>query len=137
VALQALEALRTERLWQQGKIKEYHSLLSEILRAYIDRRFGIMAMEMITPDVIASVEKLGKVETTDLYRLKHLLELSDRVKFAKFFPLPDEHDGALQQAIQFVETTAERIIETTTPSAETPQDFISNELKQQDNKENQ
>lgn len=137
VALQALETLRTERLWQQGKNKEYHSLLSEILRAYIDRRFGIMAMEMITPDVIASLQQQAKVEMLELNRLKHLLELSDRVKFAKFFPLPDEHDSALQQAILFVKVTAEKSEEVPALKPETPQDFISSELKQQENKDTQ
>ena len=34
-ALQELEKLRVKKLWQEGKIKEYHSELTEILRKYI------------------------------------------------------------------------------------------------------
>ena len=37
-ALQELEKLRIKKLWQSGKIKEYHSELTEILRKYIEAK---------------------------------------------------------------------------------------------------
>ncbi len=133
IALQALEELRLERLWQQGKIKEYHSALSEIIRGYLENRYGVTAMEMITPEVLMIIEKQKKTTADQHQLLKKVLDLSDMVKFAKYIPLPDEHDGAMQLAIQFINVTAEVIAE---PQAIQPsQDFITNELNQQDNGE--
>src|SRR5712692_184043 len=39
VALEALRALESEHLWQRGKVKEYHSRITEILRVYSEQRF--------------------------------------------------------------------------------------------------
>ncbi|MCF8294672.1 MAG: hypothetical protein K9I34_01310, partial [Bacteroidales bacterium] len=36
-ALDALDALKEKKLWQQGKHKEFHSELSDILRLYLER----------------------------------------------------------------------------------------------------
>ncbi|MDR1585609.1 MAG: BatD family protein, partial [Prevotellaceae bacterium] len=39
VALAALDKIKDEKLWQQGRIKEYHTELTDVLRAYIERVF--------------------------------------------------------------------------------------------------
>ena len=44
-ALKALEELGMKKLWQEGKIKEYQSGITDILREYIDARFGIQGLE--------------------------------------------------------------------------------------------
>jgi len=46
IALSELEKLRLRKLWQEGRVKEYHSELTDILRRYFEKRFSIMAMEM-------------------------------------------------------------------------------------------
>ena len=131
-ALNALETLRQERLWQQGKVKEYQSRISEILREYISNRYHIGAPEMITPEVISHLEALKAITPDDLKRCRMVLELSDMVKFAKFIPIPDEHDNSLRNSVQFVENTAEKSIEVTTPAIGDDQDFITKELRDQE-----
>jgi len=56
VALEALRSLDSEHLWQRGKIKEHYSQLTDIVRMYIERRFDVMAMEMVTDEILASRE---------------------------------------------------------------------------------
>ena len=47
VAIEALEKLRNEKLWQNNKHKQYYSGLSDILRTYLAGRFEVGAMEML------------------------------------------------------------------------------------------
>lgn len=110
-ALQALEKLRQERLWQQGQIKEYHVRISDIIRVYIEKRWNIAAPEMITPELIEALSDLQDLNQEIMNHLKTILDLADRVKFAKFQPLPDENDLSLRESILFIEKTADRSAE--------------------------
>ncbi len=105
-ALKALEALRGKRWWQQGKVKEYHSELSDIIRLYLWDRFNLQAPEMTTGEVLDHVADIPEIskEAAELMRL--ILQLADMVKFARFQPLPDEHDQSMRAARSFVELTA-------------------------------
>jgi hypothetical protein len=107
-ALKSLEKLRDERIWQQGKIKEYHTRLSDIVRIYLWDRYRIQAIEMTTTETMEAVQK---IELTEVNRneLSQILRLADLVKFAKYQPLPDENDSGIRNAISFVTTTAEKI----------------------------
>ncbi len=103
-ALAELEKLRIAHLWQYGKTKEYHSRLSDILRTYIEGRFGVIAMEMITIDILETLALSG-ISTDDRDLLRKVLQMTDMVKFAKFEPLPDENDLAMKNAVAFVTRT--------------------------------
>jgi len=103
-ALKELEKLRAEKLWQSGKVKEFHSILTDILRAYIEERFETIALEMTTYEIITSL-KSKVTETEELRKLEQILTLADMVKFAKYNPLPDEHDNSLNKAVTFVDNT--------------------------------
>ena len=52
LALEQLDELVREKLWQQGKIKLFYSRLTDIIRQYIELRFGVPAMEQTTEDII-------------------------------------------------------------------------------------
>ncbi|MBI5325139.1 MAG: hypothetical protein HZB41_07705 [Ignavibacteriae bacterium] len=104
IALEALKQLDSEKLWQKGKIKLYHIRLTEIIRLYIERRYLIPALEMITPDIIQSLSEAKIVDELILY-MKKVFEMADLVKFAKFQPLPDENTLVLNYAFDFVNKT--------------------------------
>lgn len=104
IALEALKALDGERLWQRGKIKEYHSRLTDIIRTYIEHRFGVMAMEMVT-DEIMNTDIIRNLDNNATSSLKEMLVLADFVKFAKYQPTPEENEKSMQLAFSFVETT--------------------------------
>lgn len=103
-ALEDLEKLRQAKLWQNGKVKEYHTQLTDILRIYIEKRFNIQAMEMTTDDIMETMKSVLP-GTESLHLLREILQLADLVKFAKEQPLPMQHDVSLNHSIAFVNTT--------------------------------
>ena len=103
-ALQALDNIKNERLWQQGKDKEYHSQLTEVIRTYIDERFGINAMEMTSGEILQMIQEMSEADPV-FTQLKQMLLLSDLAKFAKYHPLPDENELSLIYAYLFVNST--------------------------------
>jgi hypothetical protein len=103
-ALQALEKLRSEKLWQEGKIKQYHSALSDILRAYIEERFRVNALEQTTDEILIALRNVV-VDEESKAKLKQVLRLADLVKFAKEQPLPNENELSMANAFDFVNGT--------------------------------
>ncbi len=103
-ALQALDALGRERLWQQGLHKEYHSRITDILRGYIEQRFEVRAMEHPTDELLRdlSVSPMGGDQRT---LLANMLRMADMVKFAKALPGPQENEQLMASAIRFINDT--------------------------------
>jgi hypothetical protein len=135
-ALQALEELRLSHMWQQGKIKQYHSHLTDIVKGYIEERFNIPAMEMITPDLLENIKTIPELNDTNSMQIRVILQLADMVKFAKFNPLPDEHDNSLRLAVQFVtDTSPLPVINDDSNKNEESGSFIDNEINQQNKEE--
>lgn len=103
-ALKDLNEIKLQKLWQQGRNKEYYTLVTDVLRKYIAERFGINAMEMTSSEVLFMIRK--EEEAKEVYdSLKQVLELADFVKFAKMHPLPEENERSLSNAYLFVDQT--------------------------------
>jgi len=105
-AINGLDAVKAEKLWQQGRIKEYHSMLTEILRIYIEERFNTPAMEMTSGEILANIRRISETDSV-IENLKQILQLADFVKFAKYHPLPDENELSLMNSYLFVNQTKE------------------------------
>jgi hypothetical protein len=120
-ALKRLEEIAENKLWQKGELKRYHSEVTEAVRAYIEQRFEIPALEQTTDELFGH---LRYVELTEQNRmqLRQLLLLADMVKFAKEQPRPEENERSMQNAVAFVKATQE--ILTITPEKEAPQSAI-------------
>jgi hypothetical protein len=103
-AIEALENLRHRKLWQSGRIKEYYSEMTEIVREYIELRFPVRAMEMTTGEIYSAL-KQTEVNSGAREKLNQVLILADLVKFAKEQPLPLENDLSLNQCMEFVKET--------------------------------
>lgn len=104
VALQRLERLKKLKLWQSGQEKEFYTKLTDILRSYLDKRFGIKAMEMTTGQIM---DKLAEDSSMRESRqmMRQVLDMADFVKFAMARPLPDDNVKAFDNAVAFVEAT--------------------------------
>lgn len=105
VALKRLEQVKEEKMWQNGKIKEFYTEITDIIREYMDRRFGINAMEMTSYEILSLTKKNPEMEEVRQL-LRQMLELSDLVKFAKFVPVEAENQRSMIDAFTFVEKTA-------------------------------
>lgn len=109
-AMQALTELKGRNLWQNGQEKEYYTALTDILRVYIDRRFGINAVEMTSTQIM---EKIRQNEDAHIAneQLNNVLEIADFVKFANMHTLADDNEIAFQRAVNFVEQTKPVVVE--------------------------
>jgi hypothetical protein len=103
-AIKELDKLKSRKLWQQGKIKEYHSDITDTLRKYVESRFDIGAMEMTSGEILDKIKGYSDVDAS-YDNLKQILLLADFVKFAKYNPLPDENELSLMNAYLFVNNT--------------------------------
>ncbi len=106
-AIERLEDLDKRQVWQKGNIKDYHSELSEIVRAYVERRWQILALETTTDELLSNFQKM-EVGQEARQQIEELLSLSDLVKFAKVSPQNEEHSQAMILARGFVELTKEQ-----------------------------
>jgi hypothetical protein len=111
-AITKLEELRHARIWQNGKIKEYYSALTDIMRRYMERRFGFDAPEMTSDEILEELNK-HDVNKEVKEKLKGMMMLADLVKFAKAQPTPLENDLSLDHCIDFVKETKPVVVEPT------------------------
>jgi hypothetical protein len=94
-ALLKLNELDEKLLWQNNKIKEYYSELTEIVRGYIERELKVPALENTTDEVLEMIKDFKNSDTIEtsketIAKLKDLLREADLVKFAKSKPLAIE-----------------------------------------------
>ena len=80
IALEKLETLRRQKKWEKGEDKIFASELTEIIREYIENRFGVLALEMTTQEITAALEK----ELLESEQMNHLQNTS---KLLLVFPL--------------------------------------------------
>jgi hypothetical protein len=103
-AILALQQLKERNLWQNGQEKEYYTQLTDILRVYIDRRFGINAVEMTSTQIMEKIRQNKEAHIAN-DQLNNVLEIADFVKFANMHTLADDNETAFKRSLDFVEQT--------------------------------
>ena len=103
IALKKLSELENANVWQEGKIKKYHSALSEITRKYTEQRFQFIALELTTTEIIEELK--NKLDIEQLDNLRTLLTRADLAKFAKSKPIDAENKESMILAKNFVNNT--------------------------------
>jgi len=109
VAMLRLNALDKTDLSQKNSEIPYFVELSEALRAYLEHRIDVPALEMTTREVLDALATMrykipGGVPDT----VRRVLTLSDLVKFAEHIPPPEESTAALTQAKHAVDRLEEK-----------------------------
>jgi hypothetical protein len=100
-ALQSLDALEEKKLWQNGKIKEYYSELTDIIRHYLFEQHDIEAMEMTTSEILDAFDA-AELPKDSRPGLTDILVQADYVKFAKAIPLRKENELSMTLSRQFI-----------------------------------
>lgn len=103
-AVKRLRDLKGQKLWEQSMEKEYYTELTDILRRYLYRRFGINAAEMTSRQILAALSKNPETKDKRSY-FRKILDMADFVKFAKVRPLPEDNITSYEDAVRFVEET--------------------------------
>ena len=107
VAFRDLEKLKAEKLWQKGEVKNYYTSLTEILRQYLENRFGVYSLELTTDETLTELLKSGFKKDSSYKRLKEILSGADLVKFAKHTPDPSDNEIHFQNSWNFIDITKE------------------------------
>jgi hypothetical protein len=105
VALEKLDAIREEKIWQSGRVKEYHTQLTDVVREYIARRFEVSSAEQTSDETLRAIRPLLNDKKELFEQLRKMLTLADLVKFAKWQAAPDENELSLRSAYTFVKET--------------------------------
>ncbi len=103
-AVERLQLLKSKQLWQNGREKDYYTGLTDILREYIDRRFGVNAVEMTSSEIMDALKHNSETKLVN-EQLSEILAIADFVKFAGQRPLADDNERSYQRALNFVDAT--------------------------------
>ena len=103
VAMQKIEQIKEEKIWQSEDSKEYYTQLTDTLRNYIKERYGFNAMEMTSYEIIQRLQEVNDEEAIN--ELRELFQTADLVKFAKYSTLINENDRNLVNAIEYINQT--------------------------------
>lgn len=106
VALERLRIIEEKKLWQRGLLKPYYTEVTEVVRGYLEGRFGVPALEMTTGEIL---RRLRSIDIPDPVKeeIERMLGRADLVKFAKYVALPEENTETMSRAYAVVETTKE------------------------------
>lgn len=110
-----LKDLEKKELWQNNKIKQYYSELTDIVRKYIGDELLIQALETTTDETMELLKAENKRQNLNLNketleRLKTLLSQADFVKFAKQKPLDSDIRGHKSDAQTIIETIYQIVV---------------------------
>ncbi len=103
VALEKLDEIKAQKIWKDGKVKEYQTELTDVVREYIGRRFDVQSTEKTSDETLRAMKPL--IDKELFAKLSKMLQLADLVKFAKWHTTPDENEQALSTAYEFVNET--------------------------------
>ena len=105
VALADLQALLSRGWIEAGEAEPFYVELSRIVRAYIERRFGLQAPERTTEEFIREAAESNALAPVHQRVTRDFLVHSDLVKFARARPGAEEMQAAAKAAERLVRET--------------------------------
>jgi hypothetical protein len=108
VALRELDRLRRTDFSSLAELRRYYFEISEVLRRYVEARFGLNATDLTTEEILPSLGQLRELPATDSISLREFLLATDRVKYAAAVPTEHEIEQTYELALSFVESTRPR-----------------------------
>lgn len=106
-ALDALAGIEAMRLPEQERFKEYYTLVSNTVRTYIERRFGVPALERTTSEIRSDLRRTDMAEDVKA-QLVLFLQESDLMKFSTYRPDVESAAYLLATARFIVEATRQQ-----------------------------
>ena len=103
IAFDALSQLRSTDFQDLASLRRYYFEISEVVRTYVEGRFGLNATDLTTEEIVPRLSGLVAVEEED--RLRRFLVETDGVKFAAQRPSEAEIEATYESALLFVEST--------------------------------
>ncbi len=85
---------------------QFCSLVSDVLRTYVEDRFNIHAPDRTTEEFMEELRTSQQLHVNHKVLLEDFLSRCDLVKFARFEPSEPELQSLLDSALRFVDDTA-------------------------------
>jgi len=104
VALLELDDLENSDLLKKKQVKKYFTILSDIVRKYMERRYKISALDRTTEEIKGEIKR-AKLEQGIAELTYILLCFCDLVKFAKYIPSNEEIEKSLNDAYNIINMT--------------------------------
>lgn len=101
VALESLDNLLKKNLIESGKIKEFYTEISELIRKYLEGRYFIKALEETSTEILDELKRQS-IDENHYQIMQNFFVLSDIVKFAKYKTNDDENINIIDWARKFI-----------------------------------
>ncbi len=105
IAFSELDALRATDFADPEAVHRFHFALSEILRTYVEGRYGLNATDLTTDEILFAMPRFSELGKSDGQSLQRFLVDTDHVKFADHHPNEPEIEANYERALGFVEAT--------------------------------
>ncbi len=102
-AMQKIEELGKKDYLENNQLKQYYFELSEILRAYLHRRYTIYTLERTSYEIIYDLKKILNKEM--VHEFEQFFNDTDMVKFAKYIPTSNEIKSIIPVALELIQKT--------------------------------
>ncbi|MBL8794177.1 MAG: DUF4381 family protein [Planctomycetia bacterium] len=113
-ALRELSRLDGAPLTSPDDVHRYHAALAEVVRTYLERRFGLQASKQTTREFLAALRQAAVLPDEQQDQLRSVLERCDLAKFARLDYSPSDCRASAQQTRDFVSQSATRPAEPAT-----------------------
>lgn len=108
VAYRALDVLRSMDFADPVEIRRFYFAVSEVVRTYVEGRFGLNATDLTTEEIVGELSSLPELEAEPQEDLRRFLLDTDRVKFADQPAGETDVATTYEAALGFVEVTMPR-----------------------------
>jgi len=102
-----VQAIIEEGLLDRGEVKLFYTRLSDVVRTYIENRFGWHAPKLTSEELLAGMGVDFSLSRKHRSLLDEFLSHCDLVKFAEYQPSIDEAHNTLDACKAFIAGTAE------------------------------
>ncbi len=102
LALEQIDRLTQQKLWEKSQVEAHYVALSKILRAYLEHQYRFPALESSTSEILRDARQ-ANMPASALTALSDLLRQCDLAKFARSVPPLHYHPQALREARRFIE----------------------------------
>jgi hypothetical protein len=105
LAYRQLQEILDEKLIERGETKLFFSKVSDVLRGYIENRFGLQAPRRTTEEFLSDISRDALFSAEHKGLLTAFLRDCDLVKFAEHLPSPEEIGKAVNSCRAFIDAT--------------------------------
>ena len=116
VALDELDRIKTLGLIEKGEIKQFHILISDAVRRYLESRYDVDALEMTTWELMLELQHHRDIDGELRALIGEFLDACDLVKFAKYKPPVVEINSTFNRAYEVIEKSRPQVLSSPAPA---------------------